>query len=304
MGFFSSFFGKEERSQEDINFENHVRRDGAQYAGKRLADIINEKITSKELAVQFILEELDAARQGNAFAKNFVNNSGFEPSQYMGAMKKTIWDGDPSKLEELQLFYRVFLVKIADIDLMVELSTVIVDNIMQIWKLGKYKNIPQLDSATKNHFNNLTQVDMRNKGLEDFPGVAAAEMINVTILKLGRNKLKELPEEIWNLSKLEELYLNKNNFTKISTKVERLQNLTGLYLAENHLNELPSQIGNLKNLRELYIAGNELRKLPKEIINLTSLTHFDFSENVNLSLTEEQNNWIMNLEKNGCEISR
>lgn len=138
MGFFSNIFGKEVRSQADIDFENHVRNDGVQYAGKRLADIINEKITSKDLAVQFILEELDAARQGNAFAKAFAINAGFESSQYVGAMAKTKWQGEPSKLEELQLFYRIFLVKIADISLMVELSTVIVDNIMQIWKLGKY----------------------------------------------------------------------------------------------------------------------------------------------------------------------
>lgn len=184
MGFFDSLFGKEERSQADIDFENRVRNDGAQYAGKRLADIINEKITSKELAIQFILEELDAASQGNGFAKNFVKNSGFEPNQYMGAMKKTKWEGDPSKLEELQLFYRIFLVKIADIDLMVKLSTVIVDNIMKIWKLGKYADTAKQSGNNMSHGEIIFSVAYSPNGVMALSG--------------GGNTLK-----LWNISTCE-----------------------------------------------------------------------------------------------------
>ena len=54
MGLFGKVFsgifggGSENRSQEDINFENQVRNDGYEYAGKRIADLLNEKITSKD----------------------------------------------------------------------------------------------------------------------------------------------------------------------------------------------------------------------------------------------------------------
>lgn len=142
MGLFGKIFngilGKSERTEQEIAFEKSVIKDGYKYAGMRVAQIINQKITSKTLARQFVLEELDAARQGNEFAINFVKQSGFESYEYIGAMSKTKWEGDESELEHLQLYFRYFLMQIKDIDLMVKLSTSTVDEIMKIWKLGKY----------------------------------------------------------------------------------------------------------------------------------------------------------------------
>ena len=143
MGLFGKIFngilGKPERTQEEIAFEKSVIKDGYKYAGIRVAQIINQKITSKSLARQFVLEELDAARQGNEFAINFVKQSGFESYEYIGAISKTKWEGDESELEHLQLYFRYFLMQIKDIDLMVKLSTSTVDEIMKIYNLGKYK---------------------------------------------------------------------------------------------------------------------------------------------------------------------
>jgi len=98
------------------------------------------KIESKELALQFILEELDAARNGNKKAEDFVLNSGFNPYEYIGALEKTTWEGDESELEHVQLYLRHFMTKISDIDLMVELSVSVVDKIMKKWEIGKYSN--------------------------------------------------------------------------------------------------------------------------------------------------------------------
>ena len=139
---FGGIIGQDEnsRSKEDIDFENQVKNDGYEYAGKRIADILNEKITSQDLARQFVLEELDAARQGNNFAQNFVKSSGFKSFEYVGAINRTKWEGNESELEHLQLFLRGFLIKIRDIDLMVKLSTKVVDEIMKKWGLGKYDN--------------------------------------------------------------------------------------------------------------------------------------------------------------------
>lgn len=54
-------------------------------------------------------------------------------------MLKTGWKGEESELEHLQLYFRYFLMQVKDMDLMVKLSTSTVDEIMKIWKLGKYK---------------------------------------------------------------------------------------------------------------------------------------------------------------------
>lgn len=124
----------------DKNFEHQVREDGVEYASKKIADILNEKITSHALARQFILEELDAARQGNEAAVQFVIKSGFARSEYLNAMERTIWAGEESELEHIQLFFRAYLMKISDTDLMVSLSLGVVDNIMLQWKMGKYQS--------------------------------------------------------------------------------------------------------------------------------------------------------------------
>lgn len=136
---FNGVFGKPERSQQEIAFEKSVIKDGHEYAGMRVAQIINDKITSKSLAKQFVLEELDAARQGNDYAVNFVRQSGFGADEYIGAMSKTKWAGNESELEHLQLYFRYFLMQIKDMELMTKLSIATVDEIMKMYKLGKYK---------------------------------------------------------------------------------------------------------------------------------------------------------------------
>jgi hypothetical protein len=169
MGLFGKIFngimGKDERNMNEIAFEKSVIKDGPEYAGMRVAQIINEKITSIDLAKQFVLEELDAARQGNNHAVKFVQQSGFKPSEYIGAMSKTKWEGDESELEHLQLYFRYFLMQIKDIDLMVKLSTSTVNEIMKMYHLGKYdfiKNKSSDDlSLEKQLSNNLLSNKMK-----------------------------------------------------------------------------------------------------------------------------------------------
>lgn len=174
MGLFGKIFGgimgqdKNNRPKEDIDFENQVRNDGYEHTGKRIADILNEKITSQDLARQFVLEELDAARQGNDFAQNFVKSSGFKSFEYIGAINKTRWEGDESELEHLQLFLRAFLIKISDIDLMVKLSTKVVDEIMQKWGLGKYDNNDSYIDDSDNELEKiLAQLDYSEENVEN-----------------------------------------------------------------------------------------------------------------------------------------
>lgn len=143
MGLFGKIFNgmreKDSRTQQEIAFEKSVIQDGPEYAGKRIAQIINEKIFSKSLAYQFVLEELDAARQGNEHSINFAKQSGFNVNEYIGAMAKTSWSGNESELEHLQLYFRYFLMQIKNIELMVEVSTSTINEIMKIWNLGKYQ---------------------------------------------------------------------------------------------------------------------------------------------------------------------
>jgi len=162
MGLFSKVFKRilGEKSQEDRSFEKQVREDGVEYVAKRIAEQLNQKISSEALAKVYILEELDSARGGNEFARIFVENSGFNPNEYIGAIGKTKWEGEESELEHLQLFSRQFLERIEDIDLKVKLAIAILDEVMQKWKMGKYGNNNKTSQST------LDQFDYNNEKVE------------------------------------------------------------------------------------------------------------------------------------------
>ena len=71
-----------------------IEKDGIDHAAGRLAEIINEKIGSHNVALQFVLEELDAGRQGNATAQRFVRESGFNEHEYAGALHNSFDEVD------------------------------------------------------------------------------------------------------------------------------------------------------------------------------------------------------------------
>jgi hypothetical protein len=191
------------RPAEDIAFEKQVREDGVEYAGKRIANMLNAQISSKALAKQFVLEELDGARQGNHFSKNFVKNSGFQINEYNRAMKKTSWEGDVSDLEKLQLFIRAFTFKINDTDLMVKLSISILDEVMKRWGFGKYENL-NVEVWLDHNTNLVWQLDIENKLFSWDEANDYANKMNMN--KYGGFTNWRLP----NIEELEYVYRYKN----------------------------------------------------------------------------------------------
>jgi hypothetical protein len=117
--------------------DNLINRVGFEETASLCAKVIGKNtIQSHEIALQFVLEELDAARQGNDTAINFVNNSGFEPNDYTGAMNNSFEEVDGPNGPQQMLLNQI--ITVSSMDLRVNLRVAIVDNIMQEWKLGKY----------------------------------------------------------------------------------------------------------------------------------------------------------------------
>ena len=113
---------------------------------------------------------------------------------------------------------------------------------------------------------------------------------------------KGLPRNRKKLLGLTTLNLMDNSLIKLTDNIYKLNNLTELILFDNNLTELPDGISSLTNLTKLYLNKNQLVKLPKEISNLTNLTNLSLLENVDLILSVEQKEWILELIKNGCEV--
>lgn len=106
-----------------------------------------------------------------------------------------------------------------------------------------------------------------------------SDFLKVKHISLRWNRLKSLPNELFNLVQLEILELNNNA-----------------------LEILPSKIGNLVNLKVLNLNINSLQNLPQEIVNLKKLEMINIKNNKYLELDEEQISWLIELKQNGCTV--
>lgn len=123
----------------ELNLKEIIERDGIDVASAMLGFMINDKIPNREVAWQFVLEEIEAASRGNDTAMSFAKNSGISPQQYKGAMANSWSEVDgPDGPQQFLLWLCTQLQP--DVDLVVELRTKIVDNIMKYYEFGKYED--------------------------------------------------------------------------------------------------------------------------------------------------------------------
>ena len=94
-----------------------------------------------------------------------------------------------------------------------------------------------------------------------------------------KDKLSEIPVEIFDLVWLKILKLNNNEIEHIPDSISRLQNLTVLSLANNQLRKLPNSISQLEILSHLYLGSNHIRELPNSIFRLQNLCRLDLENN-------------------------
>ncbi len=106
------------------------------------------------------------------------------------------------------------------------------------------------------------------------------------VLNLSVNQLTTLPEAIARLQQLTSLGLSDNQLTTLPEAIARLQQLTSLDLSHNGLTTLPEAIANLQQLTSLDLSHNGLTTLPEAIVHLQQLTSLDLSRNQLTTLPE------------------
>ena len=67
--------------EEDV-FSLTIPKDDIESSTQRIADLVSNNFTSRGTAIQFVLEELDVAQNGNTRERMFVVNSGVEHNLY------------------------------------------------------------------------------------------------------------------------------------------------------------------------------------------------------------------------------
>lgn len=113
---------------------------GIDKTAELVAEYLNQKIPSEDIAIQFILEELEAASQGNETAKLFAETSGYDEDDYMGAMYNSFEEVDGSDGPQQEIL-NLCMMLYPNQELMAELRIKTVDQIMKIWEIGKYASI-------------------------------------------------------------------------------------------------------------------------------------------------------------------
>jgi len=122
--------------------------------------------------------------------------------------------------------------------------------------------------------------------------IARCKRIQARSLDLQGFGLTEVPDNLSELTWLEELYLSRNEIKEISG-LELLKNLKVLYLHRNQISEIQG-LEKLIGLDELYLHSNQISKI-KGLERLTALTVLDLS--LNQTSTIEGLDKLTNLKK-------
>jgi Leucine-rich repeat (LRR) protein len=118
---------------------------------------------------------------------------------------------------------------------------------------------------------------------EDFAHYTDKEKKDIRTLFLPYN-IDKFPEELFELTELENLYLNCNDsefedLPKEINKLKKLKNLKKLDFGDNGSLEIPETIGNLTNLEDLVWDYNSVEKIPASIGNLRNLEFLNLEKN-------------------------
>lgn len=156
-------------SEDILNFsgENHVANE--------ITKGVNERIHSTQTAFQFVLEELDAARQGNEEAIQFVKNSGFIASEYEGAMQNSFEDVDGPNGPQQFLLASVMQYS-SNMDFMVNLRLQVVQNIINKWELTTQSDVPQKEKESDETIEKQNEIISKLSSLSESNAVKTCKM--------------------------------------------------------------------------------------------------------------------------------
>ena len=98
-------------------------------------------------------------------------------------------------------------------------------------------------------------------------------------LRLSRNRLTQLPDNIALCSQLRHLNLSGNQFSSIPNPVLQLSQLEVLNISHNHVRVIPGKIHNMLSLKVLSVEYNLIKGIPFALGSMPELMMFSFSHN-------------------------
>jgi len=114
--------------------------------------------------------------------------------------------------------------------------------------------------------------------------IAECQRTNSKVLSLSGLGINKLPDEVFELSWLEELYLSNNNINYLPDHFDMLPCLRTLYCPKNSIKTVPITVCRLRGLRFLQFACNQLEGIPNEL-----------AENQSINVLNMRGNRLMNV---------
>lgn len=132
-------------------------------------------------------------------------------------------------------------------------------------------------------------LDLSKQKLKELPN-EFYDLINLENLILDKNKLSTLPRSIASCTKLKRISIANNKFTSFPTIICYLSQLKILDLSTNEIAELPDCLKELIHLEAIYMVGNEISKIPQSLTVL-SIKEIDMRM---IQMNEKEQNTIRN----------
>lgn len=105
------------------------------------------------------------------------------------------------------------------------------------------------------------------------------ELTYLQQLDLSSNNIKNVPNGISKLKNLQILNLSNNQIFAFPKEIAALHNLQILDLGNNKIRSIPAEISKMKNLEILYARNNQIEDISDKIKELTELRIFDAPNN-------------------------
>ena len=125
-------FSSEERLTRRL--QKQLKLDGVDGAAQRIAEIINHEVSSRELALRFVLKELKKIYREGRYRVIFTRDESPEES----AAQKIIFDENSAGIQEIQEILNIFTDVLNDPDYIAELRVKVIGHVIRKWRIGLF----------------------------------------------------------------------------------------------------------------------------------------------------------------------
>lgn len=165
FNFFKNLFSTNNNQNDDFDntdINSFIKNHGLENTAKVIVHKLNSRIKDRNMATKIVLEELDAASQGDEYSINFVKHSGFEEYEYRNQMLKIDNNVDEEEVEKIEFYFRKLISPIRSKTIFRDISLSIVDNLMKEWCIGKYRTNDFIEPKRDIVNNDLLSNDIDN----------------------------------------------------------------------------------------------------------------------------------------------